>query len=68
VDHRRSAADYIERLLRGIFGLELAITSVVGKRKLSQNQPAVNFAGVVAGLEAGGPGDQALAARMRAVR
>ncbi len=59
-------ADYIDRLLRGIVGLELAVTSVVVKRKLSQNQPEANRTGVLAGLDAGSPADRALAGRMRA--
>ena len=60
--------DYVARLLGAVVGLEIAITSVTGKRKLSQNQPAANFEGVLAGLDAGGLGDQALAAAMRAAR
>jgi transcriptional regulator len=57
-------ADYIERLLGGIVGVELTVTSVIGKRKLSQNQPAANHAGVVAGLQAGSPSERAVALRM----
>jgi transcriptional regulator len=44
---------YIERLLGAIVGVKVEVTSVVGVRKLSQNQPAPNHAGVVAGLQAG---------------
>ncbi len=43
-------ADYVEKMLAAIVGIELAITSLEGKRKASQNQPAGNRAGVVAGL------------------
>lgn len=46
--------NYIERLIAGVVGIELAITSLSGKWKVSQNQPAVNRAGVVQGLRARG--------------
>jgi len=42
--------DYIERMLNGIVGIELSISALCGQWKLSQNQPAANRAGVVAGL------------------
>ncbi len=58
--------DYIEKLLGGIVGVELAITSVEGKRKLSQDKTAADVAGVVAGLEATGDArDVAVADVMR---
>ena len=34
----------------GIIGIEIAVTSLQGQWKLSQNQPAMNKAGVVKGL------------------
>lgn len=43
---------YVRSQLRGIVGVELTITSVEAKRKMSQNQPERNRAGVVAGLKA----------------
>ena len=43
--------DYIEKLLGAIVGVELAITSVEGKRKLSQDKTPGDVAGVIAGLE-----------------
>lgn len=43
-------ADYIEAMLAAIVGIEIRITRLQGKFKLSQNQPAGNRAGVVAGL------------------
>lgn len=43
-------ADYIERMLRAVVGIELRITRLEGKWKLNQNQPAENRQGVVAGL------------------
>jgi transcriptional regulator len=57
--------DYIERLLRGIVGVEIAITRVEAKRKLSQNRDEADYAGVMAGLRAtGDPRDAAVAAQM----
>lgn len=61
-------ADYVERLLRGIVGVRLRVSSIQAKRKLGQTKDAADRAGVVAGLEAtGAPGDAALAAAMRAL-
>jgi transcriptional regulator len=45
-------ADYLEKMLRGIVGVELLVDALVGKRKLSQNRPADDQAGVAAGLDA----------------
>ena len=57
--------DHIEKSLRAIVGLEVAIERIEGKFKLSQNHPARNRAGVVAGLrERDGDGDVELAALM----
>jgi transcriptional regulator len=48
-------ADYIEAMLRSIVGLEIRITRVQAKRKLSQNRSAADIAGVIDGLtELGG--------------
>jgi len=43
-------SDYIERLLGAIVGLEIPITSLVGKWKVSQDKPESDRLGVVAGL------------------
>ncbi|MBI2308700.1 MAG: FMN-binding negative transcriptional regulator [Rhodocyclales bacterium] len=43
-------ADYLEKMLGAIVGVELTITSLHGKWKTSQNQPEANRAGVVQGL------------------
>lgn len=43
-------ADYTEKLMLGIVGIEFAITRMSGKWKVSQNQPAANQAGVIDGL------------------
>jgi transcriptional regulator len=42
--------DYIDKMLAAIVGIEIEITELSGKWKLSQNQPEANRAGVVAGL------------------
>jgi transcriptional regulator len=46
--------DYIERMLGAIVGIELVVERLVGKWKVSQNQPPQNQAGVVRGLNATG--------------
>lgn len=43
---------YIEKMLPAIVGLEVEITSITGKWKLSQNQPEENQHGVIVGLAA----------------
>lgn len=53
--------EYIERLMASIVGIEMVITRLVGKWKVSQNQPAQNQASVVAGLEESGSLPDALA-------
>lgn len=45
-------ADYIERLMGMIVGIEIPITRLVGKWKVSQNQPEKNRLGVIQGLRA----------------
>jgi transcriptional regulator len=47
-------ADFIDSMLRGIVGFALPIARLEGKWKMSQNRPAQDRAGVVAGLEAQG--------------
>jgi len=43
-------ADYIERMLGAIVGIEIPVTRLVGKWKVSQNRAETDRAGVVAGL------------------
>lgn len=43
-------ADYIEKMLAAIVGIEMTVISLEGKRKASQNQPEGNREGVIAGL------------------
>ncbi|HEX2189150.1 MAG TPA: FMN-binding negative transcriptional regulator [Longimicrobiaceae bacterium] len=45
-------ADFIGRLQRAIVGLEIEITRLEGKWKMSQNRPAEDVEGVVRGLSA----------------
>jgi transcriptional regulator len=47
-------SDYIEKLLGAIVGIEIVITRLLGKWKVSQNQPHENQLGVIAGLRAAG--------------
>ena len=44
--------DYIDAMLKAIVGIEIEVTSVEGKFKLSQNRDAADRTGVVLGLEA----------------
>jgi transcriptional regulator len=46
--------DYIARQLGAIVGVEIAITRLEGKWKMSQNRGAEDIDGVIAGLEASG--------------
>jgi transcriptional regulator len=55
---------YVETMVRAIVGLELRITRLEAKRKLSQNRSAADIEGVIAGLAGGSPQDQAIAAEM----
>lgn len=45
-------ADFIAQTAKAIVGIEIAMTSLAGKWKVSQNRPAQDKAGVVAGLAA----------------
>ena len=58
-------AGYIDSQATAIVGLEMAITSIEAKRKLSQNRIAADFGGVVEGLSEGTLREQAVAAEMR---
>ncbi|TLM81891.1 FMN-binding negative transcriptional regulator [Pseudarthrobacter sp. NamE2] len=57
---------FIAGQLRAIVGVELMITRIEAKEKLSQNRSAADAAGVVAGLRAGG--QEASAAAVERVR
>jgi transcriptional regulator len=58
---------FIAAQMKGIVGLEIPIARIEGKWKVSQNRPAVDQAGVVAGLR-GGDGDAELMASLVAGR
>ncbi len=49
--------DYIDKMLAAIVGIEIVISELKGKWKISQNQPPANRAGVVAGLREQGTDD-----------
>jgi len=53
--------DYIEAMLGAIVGFEIEVTGLVGKWKLSQNQPAKNRDGVVGKLSSGNEAARAMA-------
>jgi transcriptional regulator len=52
-------ADFVQGMLRGIVGFAIPLTRLEGKWKMSQNRPAEDRVGVVAGLEAEGREDVA---------
>ncbi|MEN3364666.1 MAG: transcriptional regulator [Burkholderiales bacterium] len=52
--------DYVDKLLGAIVGIEIPVSRLVGKWKVSQNQPPANRAGVARGLQEVGD-DNALA-------
>jgi transcriptional regulator len=56
---------YISGQLRAIVGLEIVITRVEAKWKLSQNRSAADAEGVATALQAGTPADQAVGEQMR---
>ena len=59
-------ADYVEKLLGAIVGVEIPVTQLIGKWKVSQNRSAADRQGVVAGLESdGAPGQADVAALIK---
>jgi len=56
---------YVESQVPAIVGLELRISRLEGKRKLSQNRSGADFEGVRDALEVGSPLERAVAAEMR---
>lgn len=60
---------FIDQMLKGIVGIELPLTRLEGKWKLSQNRPATDQVATFAGLEAKGDADsRAVAAAMGALK
>lgn len=53
--------DYLDAMLRAIVGIEIAVTRLEGKAKLSQNKDAADRLGAVAALQAAGQADLATA-------
>ena len=58
-------AAFVAGQVRAIVGVELVITRVEAKYKLSQNRTEADQAGVIEALGSGTPTEQAVAARMR---
>jgi transcriptional regulator len=57
---------YVQAMLKGIVGVELAVARLEGKFKLSQNRPAGDRPRIIAALDArGDPDSAAVAALMR---
>jgi len=56
---------YIETQARAIVGIELHVSRIEAKAKLSQNRSSADFEGVIAGLNAGSPLEIAVARDMR---
>jgi Transcriptional regulator len=52
-------AEYVEKLLGAIVGVEIPVTKLIGKWKLSQNRSVADRQGVIAGLERDGGEAQA---------
>lgn len=60
-------AEHVEQIMAAIVGVEMVITKMLGKWKVSQNQPEDNQTGVVAGLRASGrPESESMAALVEA--
>jgi transcriptional regulator len=59
--------EFFETMLRGIVGIELRITRLEGKRKLSQNRPA-DWESVLSALRAGTAAERDVADDMLAER
>jgi transcriptional regulator len=57
--------DYVRTQARAIVGLELSITRLEAKAKLTQNRSPEDIEGTIDGLSAGGPREQAVAEEMR---
>jgi transcriptional regulator len=51
--------DFVQGMLKGIYGLSLRITRLEGKMKMSQNRPATDHQGIIDGLRSDGQADLA---------
>ena len=55
----QAPAEYLERMMRAIVGIEVVIERLVGKAKLSQNKAPADVEAEITALEARGMGDMA---------
>ena len=55
---------YLQGMLKGIIGLDIAVSRLEGKYKLSQNRPAADRPRVIAALEAQSDADALAVARL----
>ncbi len=55
-------SEYVDQQLKAIVGVEIEITRLEGKWKLSQNRDAADGDGVIAGLRASGDTQDAVVA------
>jgi transcriptional regulator len=55
--------DFVDSMLRAIVGIEIELTALTGKWKVSQNRSAADRAGTAAGLDASGGADALAMAR-----
>ena len=57
--------DFVEQLAKAVIGIEIEITALEGKWKMSQNRPDADIDGVIDGLRASSsPSDHAVAAHV----
>lgn len=56
---------FLDSQLKAIVGVELVLSSIIGKRKLSQNRSFPDFQGAILGLEK--DGETAISSKMRAL-
>ena len=59
-----ASAEYVERQVKAIVGIEIAVEAIQGKAKLSQNRPDVDHDAVRDNLAEGTPAERNVAARM----
>jgi len=57
-------ADYLDKMIKGIVGIDLEVDRIVGKRKLSQNRAAPDRTGVLEHLPANGQATRTVAEAM----
>jgi len=55
---------YLEGMVKGIIGLDIAVSRLEGKFKLSQNRPAADRPRVIAALEQGGDENSVAVAKL----